>query len=273
VWGCELGDDAVVRTLLDEEYAPITSEIGFLAVPLHEATAAMETWRRRLFENVRVTPLTEDFPGVLHRLEPLTFNHHDRELFVQVGDEWTAFFDCGMRGTDSLGPVSVLSRSLDCRGFMAACEPNTDGREVPGRYGNVHFSLFGPENDGHFGNHMRAIQAVQDSRWEFILTGQEQWFEEPEAYSSRRVRDRFTSGMLERYSQALGVDVFNPDAYGPQAVLFESSGYIRQEPIPLPPGMREGIIPNPPGPEPRRTLAEAQAWLGIQPGLASQLPG
>jgi hypothetical protein len=60
--------------------------------------------------------------------------------------------------------------------------------------------------------------------------------------------------MLERYCQALGLDVFNPDTYGPESVLFES-----EVPMPVDPMMM--------------TLTEAQTWLEIVPGQASQLPG
>lgn len=81
-----------------------------------------------------------------------------------------------------------------------------------------------------------------------------QLFEETEAYSARRLRDRFTSAMLERYCQALGVDVFNPSAYGPEVALVEND-------TPRPPG---GYV---------MSLAQVQEWLGIVPGQADGLPG
>jgi hypothetical protein len=75
-----------------------------------------------------------------------------------------------------------------------------------------------------------------------------------DAYGARRVRDRFTSEMAERYCKSLGLDVFNADAYGPDAVSFESS-------VTMP---RDGAV---------MTLAEAQQWLEITPGMARDLPG
>ena len=91
-------------------------------------------------------------------------------------------------------------------------------------------------------------------KWKLELHGVEQAFEEFEAYRARRVRDRFNSQMLERYCQALDVDVFNPDFYQSEAVLIQSGITLGRNPI-------------------TKTLAEAQAWLGIVPGQAAASPG
>jgi hypothetical protein len=123
-----------------------------------------------------------------------------------------------------------------------------------GRAGAVQFELFGPLPT-QFLNYVRSVSVAFDGkRWVFNASGIEQAFEETEAYQARRVRDRFTSDMLERYCRALGLDVFNDDLYGPEAVFFESM-------MPMP---AEGIV---------MTLAETQEWLEIAPGAARSLPG
>ena len=107
---------------------------------------------------------------------------------------------------------------------------------------------------------MQLTQARWASWWlagkggELPATGTEQAFEEVDAYQARRVRDRFTSAMLERYCQALGIAVFDPSFYGPDAVLVEST-------VPMAP---DGMV---------MTLQQAQAWLEIVPGMADSLPG
>lgn len=88
----------------------------------------------------------------------------------------------------------------------------------------------------------------------FTASGTEQWFEELEAYQARRNRDRFNSEMLDRYCKALDLDVFNPVAYGPRAVLVHSK-------VAVPPN---GKV---------MSIAEVQQWLGIVPGMAETLPG
>ena len=52
----------------------------------------------------------------------------------------------------------------------------------------------------------------------------------------------------------MSLDVFNADTYGPQAVFIESE-------VPMP---ANGVV---------MTLAEAQEWLEIMPGMVDSLPG
>jgi hypothetical protein len=178
-------------------------------------------------------------------------------LLVAAGPTWTAYFDCGLRGTDAVSAIGVLSKKLQCQGLAIGVAPQT--RAVPGvrpnRYGGVQFELFGPLST-MVSYTVRSVEAVNDGgRWKFYAIGTEQVFEEPEAYEARRVRDRFTSEMLERYCRALGVEVFDPGAYGPEAVLIESA---------LPPAPAGKLM---------MSLEEAQELNGIVPGMADNLPG
>lgn len=245
-----------MRTLASEEFAPITSAVGYLELPLEEAVSAMTEWVGTLRPWVVAKPTSEPFPAVLRCLEPLIGGSRPRQLLVSVGPRWTAYFDCLLRGTDPVGPIGHLSRTVRCQGVVVDCTPTM--KEVPGvrpaRYGSVQFQLFGPLATD-FINYVRTVYVAFDgSKWEFGANGVEQAFEEPSRYKARRVRDRFTSDMLERYCQALGIDVFNVDAYGPDAVLIESGD-------PVPPTATV------------KSLAAVQQWLGIIPGEADDLPG
>lgn len=178
-----------------------------------------------------------------------------RELLVAAG-RWTAYFDNSLRGTDAVSAVGHLTRKLRCQGLAIDVVPHTAGapgvRE--GRMGAVQFELFGPL-DTEFLNYVRTVSIVFDgAKWQFNATGTEQPFEEVDAYRARRVRDRFTSAMLERYCQALGIEVFDPSFFGPDAVLIESA-------VPMAP---DGMV---------MTLRQAQGWLEIVPGMADGLPG
>ena len=237
-----------MKTLLNEQFAPITSSVGFIGRPLDEVAAEMIAWRQRLHEKVHHVTLDGSLVDLLGRLEPLVVGSRPRQLLVSIGEQWTAYFDCGGHaGTDSASVVPVMAKFLDC--FTIATD---DSPHVPKlRFGSVAFSLFGPTEPKRH-NHIRTVQAAFDTRWVFIAEGELQPFEEPEHYTARRIRDRFTSEMLERYCQAMGVDIFNANAYGPNAVLLEHPLYRPMEAI---------------------TLAEAQQRLNIVPGMADSLPG
>lgn len=243
-----------MRTLLDERFAPITSSIGFLELPLDQVAAGLEQWRRVLGKNLRIERAAEGFPEVLHRLESLNSRSPRRELLVAAG-RWTAYFDNSINGSDPDGPIGCLAETLGCQGVVIDAVPNmvsNDGRG-PNRYGAVQFTLFGPLRTDWI-NYVRSVAVVNDDGWKFIATGTPQDFEEPGAYTARRIRDRFTSEMLERYCQALGIDVFNPDFYGPDAVLVEDLAPLPEKALVM-------------------TLAEAQRYHGIVPGVAERVPG
>lgn len=245
-----------MKTLTSEQYAPITSAIGFLELPLAEAATALTEWNRKLSPWVTAKSMSEPFPAMLRSLEPLIGGARPRQLLVSVGARWTAYFDCLLRGTDAVSAIGHLTRTVRCQGVAVRCTPHTKGVEGVrhARYGSVQFELFGPLRT-EFINYVRTVYvAFNGSRWEFGANGVEQAFEEPERYRARRVRDRFTSDMLERYCQALGIDMFNVYAYGPDAVLIESG-----EPVPSHLTVK--------------SLAEVQQWLGIVPGEAEGVPG
>jgi hypothetical protein len=244
-----------MRTLMDEQFAPITSMIGFLKVPLAEAADGLERWRKYLYKQVRASHRREGFPDVLRALEPLIAGARPRELLVSAG-EWTAYFDCLLAGTDPIGPVSQLCLQLKCHGLAIAAVPHTFRLKGirRGRMGGVKFELFGPERTNAL-NYIRSVATIYDgNRWVFDSDGTVQPYEELDSYSKRRVRDRFTSDMLERYCQALGLDVFNPETYGPDAILFESSVVMSGNSIVM-------------------TLSQVQESFEIQPGMARDLPG
>lgn len=239
----------MIRTLLGDRFAPITSSIGFLQMGLDDAVEALSEWRGRLLGTVVTEEIKVGFPECLRALEPLTGGVRPRELLVDASADWTAYFDCSLRGTDAVSTIGYLSRTVGCQGLAIRTVPHTvDLRDVEKRrMGAMQFELFGPLQTD-FLNYVRTIALSYDgSRWVFEANGTEQWFEDVEAYKARKARDRFTTEMLEQYCRALDLDVFDPSAYGPRAVLIRTptatakGGYVM-------------------------TLEEAQRWLGIPPG-------
>jgi len=175
----------------------------------------------------------------------------------------------------------VLSERLGCQGLVVTCQPHLPARD---RMGAVMFTLEDPSVDGSVGPR-RSIAAIYDGdRWRFDTDGEPLPFEERVRYAARRLRDRFTSDMLERYCRALGVDAFNGRFYRGPAVLVSHTPPTETRAqhlarFPIPAGAK-GVAPARDPDEllvPRdlvaRSLAEAQQFLGIVPGEADDLPG
>ena len=251
-----------MRTLLSERFAPITTRIGFLRAPLDRVAAEAALWVAGLQPNVRTTELRGRLEPLLPRLEPLVGASRPRMLYVEAsGGAWTAYFDCGAKGTDPIAPVAVLARTLGCEGVTLTTKPDEYGPAASGRYGRqgaVMFALVGPGGPGDIvGRSVRSVSVIREgSRFRFDEHGEVQPFEQPERYASRRIRERLTSQMLEAYCRALGLDPFEASSYGPRAVLLECDARWDAKGSPQ-----------------LCSLAEAQARLGIVPGAADSARG
>lgn len=250
--------DVALITLLNEALAPITSRIGFLNVGFEDATEALRGWRAQLngAAQVAVRPLVGELPQLVSALEPLTGGGRPRELVVQTrAEQWSAYLDNSVGGTDADSAIRALSKLLGVNGVFVTTIPHTlPPVEAPGRYGSVRLTMVGPNGTPPLG-YVRVVAVTHDgSRWVFDTDGDIQPFETPERYTARRIRDRFNSEMLAEYCAALGLHPFVAEFYGPQARLVETAF-------------------TPPPEAKVLSLAEAQRWSGIQPGLAETLPG
>lgn len=224
-----------MRLLFDGRLAPITSTIGFLEFPAEQASACFLDWMRPIHEPLG-RRLGESRVGggleqVLLRLLPLVSVLRTRWLFLPTASPWCAFFDNGHQGTDAFSVMSYLAGRLGCRGMRVTAVPDTiegEHKGARGEYGAVVLEVYGPERT-HFLNYQRSICALHDGdRWDFSAEGTPFPFEETERYGARRVRDRFTFDMLERYLRELGLSPFEEHFYlpgpGAEAVLIERTG-------------------------------------------------
>jgi hypothetical protein len=245
-----------VKTLLDEQFAPITSQIGFLRLPFARALQELEEWHASRYGQLRVTRLSEDLGAALKRLPPLSPTPA-RALVMEVRGGWCAYFDSTLvdpAGSDGRSTIGHLARTLRCDGLRVVTVPHTAGSWSieRGRSGSVEWQL-SHRTDWAQAERVVAV-SYRDARWEFVSSGPELAFEESAAYRAPRIRDRFTTAMLERYCRALGLDAFDPAAYGPVGALLEHR--TRR----VWPGRAV-------------SLADAQKRLGIVPGAARAIPG
>lgn len=247
-------------TLLSDRFAPVTSTFGFLRAPLDEAANAFLEWRGQLHDSATATPVVGEFSELVGRLEPLTAAIRPRELLVATTNrDWTAYFDCGLQGGDPFSSLGHVTSWKHWHGVVVSAIPHTDGTglESPGRFGSVQFLMLGPAPTDWL-NYVRSVGVTHDghSRWEFEAAGTVQDFEQVQAYTARRVRDRFTTTMLSDYCAALGLRPFDVDFYERAGVLVESR-------LRLDPALDFLTL----------SLAETQKQLGIVPGVADQIPG
>lgn len=235
----------MTRLLLDDRFAPITSEIGFLE---HDAEALVarylewQAWIERqdlmsLLEGVESSEGPEAPPprprlppgepvydvetigggleNALQALLPLTTGEATRLLFVPTAGPWTAYLDNGSSGTDAFPPMSYLAKELETRGLRVVAVPPGQGR-----YAASIFELYGTRQTEWL-NVERAISALEDGdRWRFDTVGDPLPFEDVEQYGARRMRDRFPHELLDRYLRELGVEVFNEAFYAPEGRSF-----------------------------------------------------
>ena len=203
----------------------MTYQVGFLESPLANTLDALLKWQSEIGAGFGRRPSYEQFVGPLQsalmRLEPLT-TPPTKVLLLETRSNWTAFFDNGLRMSDPESAVGHLCAVMPSRGIVVHCSP--DRSEVTDRkalriYGVVSFRMFGAHRTSWL-NQERAIVAMNDGgSWVFSTEGTEQAFEEPEQYAARRIRDRLTDEMLERYCGACGIRLFDGAFYGPKAAI------------------------------------------------------
>jgi hypothetical protein len=206
--------------------APLTFSSAFLDARVEETSARFCDWKRSLGRRVRLSDSSEPLISALQRLSPLS-NPQTKYLFMGTVSRWTALFANGLWSCDVVSVSSYLSRVLKCRAVAIMSVPDRSLESSPDilqKYGSVSFSVFGPE-DTDFGllpNVERHIAVINDGgTWRFDSAGPALAFEELEHYKRRRIKDRLTPAIVERYCQALGVDSFNEKWYRNRGVVVE----------------------------------------------------
>lgn len=205
--------------LLEDRWAPMTSEMGFLETGAEQAARAFAAWQAGLVAPrgvaVEVRPVSGTLEQVLAALLPLSSPETRRDLFIPTRGAWTGYVENGWGGTDAASVMAYMARTVGCRGLRVVAVPNTL-REDKGRYGAVMLEVYGPHRTDRR-NYLRTLYAANDGgRWVFGQSGEPFPFEKLERYQERRVKDRFTFDMLEEYLGHLGLSPFEEDFYLPE---------------------------------------------------------
>jgi hypothetical protein len=216
--------------LLEDRWAPVTSEMGFLETSAEHAARSFAAWQAALAAPrgiaVEVRPVSGSLEQVLSCLLPLTSPEARRHLFLPTRSPWTGYVENTRGGTDAMSAMSYMAETLGCRGLRVVAVPHTY-RKGKGRYGAVMLEVYGPRQT-HWLNYLRTIYASNDGgHWVFGQSGEPFPFEKVEQYQARRIRDRFTLDMLKDYLRHLGLSPFEEEFYMPKgspAWLVEKTG-------------------------------------------------
>ncbi len=206
--------------LLDDRWAPVTSEMGFLETRAEHAARVFAAWHSALMAPrgiaVEVRPVSGTLEQALSALLPLSGPEVQRHLFLPTRSPWAAYVANGRRGTDASSAMGHMARRVGCRGLRVVAVPHTY-LKGQGRYGAVMLEMYGPQLNAQHNNYVRALGASNDGgRWVFDQSGEPFPFEKVEQYQARRVKDRFTFDMLKDYLRHLGLSPFEEDFYLPE---------------------------------------------------------
>ena len=207
------------------------SSAGFVEASLESVGRELSEWRRELGHEPRAREVHGALAAQLKSLNPLLTTARPRELLVEAG-KWVAYFDSFARETDASSTCAVLADRMGVRALKVFRAPSGMDHAGMSTGTGVQVHLWGPGGEDPLG-YLRTLNAIVDGeRWVFDQSGTPLDFEETENYTKRRIKDRFTADMLDRYCAALGIDLVDPAAYGPRGILVESN-------VVIPPGTQE----------------------------------
>ncbi len=212
--------------LFDGNLEKTTSTIGLIAADLETTVQIYLSWQNEIFAKSgrycwREERVSSPPRETLESLLPLTAPLDTRVAFVSTSSKWTAFFDNGILGTDAASPMPVMAERLKCETMRVTSvehtykkKPNATGT---GRYGIVALEVY-------VGNcpARRSVYAANDGgRWVFGERGDPYQFENLEAYTRKRKRDRFTREMLVDYIAHFDAYPFDENWYQNDAFLLK----------------------------------------------------
>ena len=211
-------------------YAPTTTTLAFLEVPYAELVDFIVQWeRKRDVVNDRRVPVQKiDIGGTWEqRLNSLLPLNRSKVMVSETQSNWCVYVNNSPNGTDLYADPPYLCEKLGVREIAV-----TLVRDIPKiKPGSTQFlyedytraeKVLSATGTGWCDQFPRRyIAAHHESRWEFVDQGDPLPFEEIEQYQARRIKDRLTPEMVERYCSHFGIDLFNPDFYSGRACVFE----------------------------------------------------
>lgn len=213
-------------------YAPVTTHMAFVEMPAAEFAEALFVRAEEITKmwglpwQVKRQYLQEDLGKKLNALLPLSSVRSTKDLVSATRSNWSAYIPNGYLGGDVHSTPSYLAGKLKIRTLTVILVEDLPGEQP----GSVQFVLCdgrrATEKETRHGIMYecptRSVLAHKESRWEFSEYGEPLPFEEVNQYRAKKIKDRLTFEMVERYCGHLGVELFDPDYYAGAGYIIHS---------------------------------------------------
>ncbi|WP_225748574.1 hypothetical protein [Eikenella sp. Marseille-P7795] len=203
----------------------------FFDIPYDELVDFIVQWERNrdVISEYPIPTRKIDIGGTWEqRLNSLLPLNRSKVMVSETKSNWCVYVNNSMHGTCLNSDPPYLCEKLGVREIAVTLVRNIP-KIKPGSTQFLYKDGTRPEKvlsatgtGWHNQFPYRYIAAHHESRWEFEGRGDPLPFEEFEQYQARRIKDRLTPEMVERYCSHFGIDLFNPDFYSGRACVFES---------------------------------------------------
>lgn len=211
------------------KYVPVTTGFSIVGARLDEVVDHWITWQRGIWEMNGFKMPVQHIDGPLSdKLDALLPLDSWARLMTQTRDGRIAIF-ANFGQYDGSSDAPYLANYFKRDVLRVAMTKSRKWRDTnlteSTQFG---WQDYGTKTDHWVGHKFRGISATKEDRWTWHEGGTPFPWEETEAYTAKRIKDRFTPEMLERYAKHMGVDLLDPEYYSGRAVI------TRLKPLPDP---------------------------------------
>lgn len=200
-------------------FAPIAASICFVNDSIEKLAPFWLKWNNDRDNRPEWQVKFEEVNGTLEEkliaLLPLNGRKH---LLTETADGNVAYFS-----NHPISPTIQTEPGLWCETFkLRQIWIMCDDIKPSDMIGSVQFNYFdyavSPRRE-------RSVYAYKDGRWSFAQHWEPFSFEDQEAYKEKRIRDRLTPEMVERYCQEFGINAYDPDFYNGRGYIMSLRPY------------------------------------------------
>ncbi len=204
-----------------KKYEPVTSSMSFIDIDFEKCAQEIFEHNYRVNKEwefpweVQKIHVPDNLVDKLYKMLPLAPTNLTKELISKTTSNWVMYTTNGNSGSMSCSEASYVAERFKARVVTVLMVEDIRG----GPPGSVQFSV---KDYSKSRDTFRIVSAHKESRWEWTDYGELFSWEEVEKYKEKKIKDRLTPEMLERYCKHLGIDLFNPDFYAGDAYIIES---------------------------------------------------